>query len=170
MLGIFYPLVKSSEPIRYKLTAGNRYRVESPCGRAHFVAPATTASPKIYVVSRDAQVLYVGLTQQPIARRFYGAFTANGATGYYGYQWRDSTDPMHLDIWIFSFAATAEIQRELETIEAEVIFLARQRGGQWPLFQNEIHFHESADSHRSLAARIYEFATNGKGDNQPHSK
>jgi hypothetical protein len=30
------------------------------------------------------------------------------------------------------------------TIEAEVVYLIRQ-AGQWPLFQTEIHFHESSE-------------------------
>jgi hypothetical protein len=152
--------VKIADPIRYKLTGGEHYRVESPCGRPHFVHPATIPSPKIYVVSCGGQVLYVGSTRQRIASRFYGAFAANGETGYYGYPWRSDGRQMHLDIWILTFDSSVEIQRELETIEAEVVFCVRQRSDQWPLFQTEIHFHPSKKEHRSLAARIYDFATN----------
>lgn len=153
--------MKTVDHVRYKLTVGERYAVESPCGRPHFVAPAAGRSPKIYVVSRKGAVLYVGKTCQRIASRFYGAFAAKGETGYYGYQWRASEEPMDLDIWILSFDGNANVDRELETIEAEVIFCIREQSGQWPVFQNEIHFHPSSNEHREIASQIFRTATNG---------
>jgi hypothetical protein len=152
--------MKTVDHVRYKLTIGERYAVESPCGRPHFVAPAAGRAPKIYVVSRKGEVLYVGKTCQRIASRFYGAFAAKGETGYYGYQWRGSKEPMDLDIWILSFDGDANVDRELETIEAEVIFCIREQSGQWPLFQNEIHFHPSSNEHREIASRIFRAVSN----------
>jgi hypothetical protein len=43
--------------------------------------------------------------------------------------------------------------KELETVEAEVVFLIRC-AGQWPRGQTEIHFHPSEKEHRDLAAKI----------------
>ncbi|WP_305809178.1 hypothetical protein, partial [Staphylococcus epidermidis] len=44
---------------------------------------------------------------------------------------------------------------DIETIEAEVVYLIRQ-AGQWPRFQTEIHFHPSGDEHRQWALTIAE--------------
>jgi hypothetical protein len=153
--------VKAEKAIRYKLTVDGRYRVLSPCGRPHFVHPVTIPSPKIYVVSCDNRILYVGSTCQPIARRLYGGFTAKGESGYHGYAWRTHGSQMLLDIWIVTLNSGVEILRELETIEAEVVFCIRQRSGNWPPLQTEIHFHQSTNKHRNLAVRIYDFATSG---------
>jgi hypothetical protein len=38
----------------------------------------------------------------------------------------------------------------IETVEAEVVFLIRA-AGQWPLWQTEIHFHPSSQVHRDTA-------------------
>ncbi|WP_224785366.1 hypothetical protein [Pandoraea pnomenusa] len=42
---------------------------------------------------------------------------------------------------------------DIETIEAEVVYLIRQ-AGQWPKFQTEIHFHPSSAYHREWASTI----------------
>jgi hypothetical protein len=42
---------------------------------------------------------------------------------------------------------------DIETIEAEVVFLIRA-AGQWPTHQTEIHFHESNEEHRAIAHSI----------------
>ncbi|WP_208456081.1 hypothetical protein [Burkholderia ubonensis] len=42
---------------------------------------------------------------------------------------------------------------DIETIEAEVVYLVRQ-AGQWPKFQTEIHFHPSSADHRQWASTI----------------
>jgi hypothetical protein len=141
------------------LTVETHYSVVSPCGKPHFVKPATNKkSPKIYVVSREGKILYVGSTRQPMASRFSGAFAADGKGGYYGYPWKKAGGQMNLDIWIFSFPTNmgeAASTRELETIEAEVVFCVRRHSDHWPLAQTEIHFHESEASHREVAEKIY---------------
>jgi hypothetical protein len=42
---------------------------------------------------------------------------------------------------------------DIETVEAEVVYLIRA-AGQWPAFQTEIHFHPSSPRHRELAEEI----------------
>jgi hypothetical protein len=42
---------------------------------------------------------------------------------------------------------------DIETVEAEVVFLIRS-AGQWPLHQTEIHFHLSTQVHRDIAATV----------------
>lgn len=58
-----------------------------------------------------------------------------------------------LDIWCDSDPLTPQSVRDIETVEAEVVFLIRQ-AGQWPEFQTEIHFHPSNEGHREAARRI----------------
>lgn len=58
-----------------------------------------------------------------------------------------------MDIWCHEDAPQERADRDVETIEAEVVFLIRQ-ARQWPRFQTEIHFHESNDEHRRIAAKI----------------
>lgn len=48
--------------------------------------------------------------------------------------------------------------RDMETIEAEVAFSARQ-AGQWPQGQAEIHFHPSTKEHREIATAIWRSVT-----------
>ncbi len=44
--------------------------------------------------------------------------------------------------------------KDIETVEAEVVFLIRQRTDQWPKYQTEIHFHQSNNAHRAAAQAI----------------
>ena len=44
-------------------------------------------------------------------------------------------------------------ERDIETVEAEVVYLIRS-AGQWPEFQTEIHFHPSTPVHRKVAEEI----------------
>ncbi|WP_246401118.1 hypothetical protein [Rhizobium hidalgonense] len=78
---------------------------------------------------------------------------AAGKTGYYGYQWRHSGAEAKLHIWAHEDAVNRS-HLDMETVEAEVVFLIRQ-AGQWPLFQTEIHFHPSNEMHRQIAAQIF---------------
>ena len=62
-----------------------------------------------------------------------------------------------LDVWVQEGWVQKEEEeplRDIETVEAEVIFLIRQEYGQWPEHQTEIHFHPSRASHRIVAQRI----------------
>jgi hypothetical protein len=72
--------------------------------------------------------------------------------GYYGYAWRHENTAANLDVWCHMDALERN-ERDIETIEAEVVFLIR-KAGQWPQFQTEIHFHPSEPIHRQVAADI----------------
>ncbi len=61
---------------------------------------------------------------------------------------------LDLDIWCLFGASSNSAATELECVEAEVVFLARQKFKQWPEFQTEIHFHRSRQFHRDAADRI----------------
>jgi hypothetical protein len=72
--------------------------------------------------------------------------------GYHGYAWRHHHAKAMLDVWCHEDARDRDTI-DIETIEAEVVFLIRG-AGQWPLHQTEIHFHPSTQQHRVVAAEI----------------
>jgi hypothetical protein len=119
------------------------------------VAPATQRFPKLYIASRKGVPIYVGITSQSMATRLRIGLRATGQHGYHGYRWRGQRN-LDLDIWYLDDAPADAARSELECIEAEVVFLTRQRFRQWPEFQTEIHFHASHKFHRDAAARIFE--------------
>ena len=102
--------------------------------------------------------MYVGSTKQRIRTRLYGALNADGSGGYYGYAWKKSEELLQLDVWILHEAVSEPGKRCMiaETIEAEVVFLVRSKGGNWPKYQTEIHFHSSSDAQKEMAATIFE--------------
>ena len=63
-------------------------------------------------------------------------------------------------VWYADADRGGDSQRELETIEAEVVFAIRA-AGQWPAFQTEIHFHPSNDDDRRIAKEIFRFSHAG---------
>lgn len=84
--------------------------------------------------------------------RLRGGLKADGAHGYHGYSWGKKNQEICLDVW---YLDGEDIRpADLETIEAEVVFLYRQESGQWPQEQTEIHFHPSANIHRECARQV----------------
>jgi hypothetical protein len=151
-------------PDRYYLTfdasTGDACTVRSHLTGGRFSGLAVLRVPKVYVVVRDHWPIYVGTTVQRMGTRLRYGFTARGEGGYHGYEWRKQFKDAVLDVWC-PRAEEGECQPlDAETIEAELVFLIRQ-AGQWPLFQTEIHFHESSQAHRAVASRIFEFYRGG---------
>ncbi len=144
-------------PERYELTfdteKDNRCVVRCANGTARFSGLAAQKVAKLYVISRDNWPIYVGVTVQKMGTRLRLGFTAKGESGYHGYAWRKLFKDAMLDVWCPSPPTGPLTPRDAETIEAEIVFLVRQTG-QWPLFQTEIHFHESNADHRRIAAEI----------------
>jgi hypothetical protein len=97
--------------------------------------------------------IYVGVTRQPIRNRLRFGWSASGKGGYYGYAWRHGLNEAILDVWCHEDAPADKPALDIETVEAEVVFLIRC-SGQWPMYQTEIHFHPSTQIHRDIAARI----------------
>jgi hypothetical protein len=65
-----------------------------------------------------------------------------------------------LDVWSQEDALENGML-DIETVEAEVVFLAR-RVGQWPACQTEIHFHPSTCVHRDIAADVWRKVTEAR--------
>ncbi len=113
-----------------------------------------------YIVSADGKPVYVGITKQAMRTRLRFGFTAAGRGGYHGYAWRNQYREATLDVWAQD-DATSNAMLDIETVEAEVVFLARC-AGQWPECQTEIHFHPSLPEHRETAGMIWGSITNGQ--------
>lgn len=74
-----------------------------------------------------------------------------GRNGYAGYKWlnreQNTVRNLKLHVAVFGPEYDDEQQRSvIEAIEGELVFLVRQQTGDWPLFQNEIHFRNSKDA------------------------
>jgi hypothetical protein len=108
--------------------------------------------PKLYVVTAEGQVVYVGVTRQRLSNRLRYGFKAKGKGGYYGYPWRHKHTQVSLYVWAAHDNATP---LSLETIEAEVVFLARHSTGAWPACQTEIHFHQASEAQKQAAADVW---------------
>lgn len=141
-------------PERYVLAiTPTSFAVACEHGTSKFSGIATSRKPKLYVVSVDEKPIYVGLTKQPIRNRLRLGWNAKGETGYYGYAWRHHHENVLLDVWAHDDPPTENECLDIETVEAEVVFLIRS-AGQWPKDQTEIHFHPSTDVHRAVARSI----------------
>lgn len=132
------------------------YRLFSNGSVCTFSKPASTKKhPKLYTLSAAGNLLYVGVSSQPMSSRLSFGFRAKGKGGYHGYKWKNLRHRLTLSIWTGEYQGNIATLRDLETVEAEVAFLCRQNSGQWPEFQHEIHFYSSLLRHREAAQEIY---------------
>ena len=146
--------MKISGPERYKLAiTPAAFTTTCAKGTPRFSGIACSRKPKLYIASVDEKPIYVGVTKQMLRTRLRFGWKAKGESGYYGYAWRHKFSAAHLDVWCHEDAPTEKQSLDIETVEAEVVFLIRQ-AGQWPLYQTEIHFHPSLPVHRNVAASI----------------
>lgn len=149
------------EPLDFELALSDGwYRLARQEKECKFSAPASTRGiAKLYTVSCDNSLLYVGIAKQPMASRFNYGFKANGTNGYHGYKWKFLEANLKLSIWTAKLNGVYAPLHQMEIIEAEVVFACRQESGQWPTHQHEIHFSPSEPWHREAAIRIYNYAT-----------
>ncbi|MCS3418636.1 hypothetical protein M2399_003811 [Pseudomonas sp. BIGb0450] len=141
---------------RYKLGFNSTsFTIECPFGTPKFSGLATSNLPKLYAICVDdySYPIYIGMTKQPIRNRLRLGWSANGNNGYHGYAWRKYFTTATLDLWCHTDPSAGNGSVDIETVEAELVYLIRQ-AGQWPLFQTEIHFHRSSEVHRNVAAGI----------------
>jgi hypothetical protein len=109
---------------------------------------------KLYIVYHGNEVLYVGEAHTSIKTRFqrgYNAFNYYkrnndiARNGYKGYKWLDKVDnpQRNLSVSVVTFPQEyddKEKRKFIEAIEGELVYLIRNKTGNWPEFQNEIHF------------------------------
>jgi hypothetical protein len=140
-------------PERYELTfTPETFTALCAKGTNKFSGLSTTELPKLYIASIDDKPIYVGMTKQSIRTRLRFGWNAKGKGGYHGYAWRHANSSAVLDVWCHVDAIDRN-ERDIETVEAEVVYLIRA-AGQWPAFQTEIHFYPSLPRHREVAAEI----------------
>lgn len=132
------------------------YRLTREGERVKFAAPASKRGiAKIYVVTYEQELLYVGVADQPMSSRIRFGLNAKGKGGYHGYKWKHLRKQLSLTIWTVKSNGAYVKRLDMETIEAEVAFLWRKESEQWPEYQNEIHFFNSNQEHRNAALTIY---------------
>ena len=121
--------------------------VEGPSGKKNLSGPASQLVPKLYVISHEHRPLYVGVTKQRISARLRQGFQSK-----YRYKWTQYLKQAAVDIWLLKEGV--QDMTPIETIEAEAVLLIRQKYGQWPEHQTEIHFHRSEPAHRTAARDV----------------
>ena len=114
--------------------------------------PLTDSDYKIYVLTSDKKVLYIGTTKSSLKSRLNSGLKANGKNGYHGYKWKNEKN---IRIFVWNFAELDKYQTE--NIEAELAFNVRNKTGKWPKFQNEIHFNNSYEEKgKRISEKMYE--------------
>ena len=158
--------MKLNEPQDYniKVALDRSYSLRVASSATQFSKPASTGGvAKLYTLSHDKKLIYVGVAKQSMAGRLNDGFKADGKGGYHGYKWKHLSHELTLSIWTASLAGEYVSLREMETIEAEVAFICRSRFNQWPEYQHEIHFYPSRPIHRDAAEKIYHHAIANHG-------
>ncbi|MBW9066099.1 hypothetical protein JNB71_22585 [Rhizobium herbae] len=147
-------------PARFKINyTPNEKKILCERGTNKFSGLTSSKQPKLYIFSRDNKPIYVGATVRPMGERLRVGWQAQGEGGYHGYGFRLEGDAVDLDVWVDTdpVRERAEGKRsgsDIETIEAEVVYLLRHRNGQWPAFQTEIHFYQSDPDHHREAEKV----------------
>ena len=132
------------------------YSLENEKGKCTFSNPSTIRGvAKLYTVTRNKELLYVGIAKQPMSSRVNGGLKAKGKNGYHGYKWKTIRDELQLRVWFVKENGKFISLSDMEAIEAEVAYACRNQSGQWPSFQNEIHFQQTKEKHRKVANQIY---------------
>ncbi|WP_439554047.1 hypothetical protein [Flavobacterium macrobrachii] len=121
---------------------------------------------KLYIVYHGNEILYVGEAHTSIKTRFqrgctsFNHYIINGKArgGYKGYKWLDKIEnpQRNLTVSVITFPQKyddKENRKFIEAIEGELVYLIRNKTGNWPKFQNEIHFSNS-DEAKEMAVEI----------------
>ena len=108
-----------------------------------------TGTPKIYIIQHEERIIYIGYASQPLRTRLrYGLNPGKRMlkNGYHGYKWKE-LDKVTVSVWLFDPFSKFQTEDKrkahrlyVEAIEAELVFLFRQKTKRWPDFQHEIHF------------------------------
>ncbi|MBQ4915275.1 hypothetical protein J8L85_12555 [Maribacter sp. MMG018] len=127
-----------------------------------FKHPVTqNKTPKIYILKQEEEIVYVGYASQSIGTRLAQGIRASGLNGYHGYKWKQANE---LNLLVFVFDHTLQGDKDAdkpyvqfaESVEAELVYLIREKTGQWPKFQNEIHFNNhNLQKAKGVAEEIY---------------
>jgi predicted GIY-YIG superfamily endonuclease len=127
-----YQLVLKSTKIVEIIDSLTKTKIEQ------FEYPLTSDQYKVYVLCVGKTILYIGTTKDTIRNRLRSGLQANGKGGYHGYKWK-KLSKVTLFVWSFeNFDKT-----KIESIEAELALIIRNKTKKWPEYQNEIHFNNN---------------------------
>ncbi len=130
----------------------------------NFKRPVTlNKTPKIYILKRNDEIVYVGYASQSIGTRLSQGIKAKGLNGYHGYKWKQ-VDQLDLIVYVFDQELNGSKHENdkpftllAEAVEAELVYKIREETGEWPEFQNEIHFNnKERDLAKRIAGEMYE--------------
>lgn len=153
-------------PYNYKLILsgeGEKRRIDKKIQEGkivNFSKPLTNnKQPKLYIIRIEEEIVYVGYTSQSISSRLNSGLKAK-----YGYKWRTKRDEFRLSVYVFVDKFIGDKDKDddyyhfVEAIEAELVFLVRYKTGNWPKYQNEIHFHQNQSIRvKGIAENLLEF-------------
>lgn len=141
----------NSQIYEYKIIVKNEkiVSVENNLGELNFKTPVTGRNPKLYFILLKKELVYIGITRQPIRNRLRIGVNPDKKTGYHGYKWLKNDANYKILIQI------VDENVNLEGVEAEIIYEFRKNHGRWPKYQNEIHFHNINGEMKKLALRTY---------------
>ena len=154
--------MKLNNPQKYdlKIDKDLSYTLMQKGNICTFSKPLTVRGiAKLYTISQNKKLYYVGIAKQPMSSRINGGLKAKGKNGYSGYKWKNIKGNLQLNVWTAEEDGKYISFNEIEIIEAEVAYLCRNISNNWPKYQHEIHFHQSKNKHRKLAKTIYDTAT-----------
>lgn len=107
----------------------------------------------------------MGFTSQVINTRLRSGLSANGKNDYHGYKWKEVKElQLYIYVFVDSFeaGATADNKKKkqyYETIEAELLYQIRRETGEYPSYQNEVHFYNKfLNTVQETVAQIYKDA------------
>ena len=149
--------MKIESPNKYRLVIKpkNTYEVVlHDQKQTGFHQPETKVCPKLYVIAEGKSIHYVGITNRPMSARINYGLKATGVRGYHGYKWKNIKGDLQLFVWAFPKESGKNFMLELEKIEAEFAYLVRNKTGNWPISQNEIHFYLSTEQHRAASVKM----------------
>lgn len=103
-----------------------------------FEFPLTSDQYKVYVLCEKKTILYIGTTKDSIRNRLRNGLKANGKGGYHGYKWKNLS---RVTLFVWCFEDFDQVQ--IESVEAELALIVRNKTKKWPEYQNEIHFNNN---------------------------
>lgn len=137
-----------------------------------FANPLTEKKrPKLYIFSDGQWPYYVGITRQSLSIRLRNGFKASPqkrTQGYGGYAFKNFESVAVLHVWIEEgvMSGTSEDSKNMETVEAELVYRIRSKG-EWPKYQTEIHFSPFEPHHTDIADDIFRTFTRLKRNPLP---
>jgi hypothetical protein len=122
---------------------------------------------KLYVVladmKGDEECWYVGEAHTDIKTRFQRSFNAyryykrhmkKVQGGSIGYKWIEPASKLEfIKVLVVTFPESGLIRKTVEAIEGQLVFMVRNYTGQWPLWQNEIHFWNECEDYETRGTK-----------------